>query len=986
MGTITRSHTFVAGEKPTDDQWNVDIDQLFTLVNGNLDEGNVDYSSSDGIVTMQQTQTITGTKTFDAATTFNTSILPDSAGAADIGTASAEWGDVYIADDKFVKFGSDQNVLVGYDETTTDSLKFAATEGAGLAITLMADEGDDAGDEWKLNVADGGVITLGNDIASAGSYVTHLTLTPHATVSSSTLALAGALTVAGTAGITGVATVGGLTIGSAVINEAELETIDGVTAGTVAASKAVVVDSNKDIGSFRNVTLTGELDAATGDFSGDVDVDGTLEADAITLGGTALGSLYSPIAGSSSIVTVGTIGTGTWQGTAVASAYLDADTAHLSTTQTFTGDKTFTGTVTVGVDDTGKDVKFFGASAGAYMEWDESADQLRLMGASADATTSTGKLLLATSLTDINANDVLGKIDFQAPHEAGGTDAITIAASIQAIAQGTFSASVNATDLIFYTGHSEAATEKFRFTSQGELGIGGANYGNDGQVLTSTGAGTAPAWETPASSGATLSGSTDNTIATVTGANALQGEANLKFTGSALTCIGTVTVGVDDTGHDVKFFGATSGKYMEWDESADQLNVLGTALLNSGSTKVIAEFTSSNTNRMVVISADTETANDTAGIAFNATASQAVGSTHSIAAIEGKVTQAGTLKGDLIFHTNAGDSYTEGMRLDSAQRLGVGCDDPSTYGAVNSTSDSIVIGNTSSGNGNLTIANTTSGNGRIAFTDSADNTNQAYIRYDHNTNVMDFAVNGLGEVWRFANTGELTASHRSSMTDITYFNINTSTVETSNPKVVLASNSSTDNHLPNGEIRIHQEASVGSQYCVMTYTQSSSNTRKMEIRGDGDLGNANNTYGGISDAKLKQDITDARSYWDDLKSLQFKKFRFKTDVEEDANAPYKFGLIAQEVEPIFPGIVSTRQDNEIKIVPVLDDEGNPTYEAETDDDGNKIPITKEQTTMLDTTTKSIKYSVLSQIGLKVVQELQTRLEAAEAKIAALESA
>jgi hypothetical protein len=153
--------------------------------------------------------------------------------------------------------------------------------------------------------------------------------------------------------------------------------------------------------------------------------------------------------------------------------------------------------LTVGVDDTGYDVKFFGASAGAYMEWDESADQLRIMGASADATTSTGKLLLATSLTDINANDVLGKIDFQAPHEAGGTDAITVAASIQAIAQGTFSASVNATDLIFYTGHSEAATEKLRITSQGEIGIGGANYGSDGQVLTSGGAGAAPAWESP---------------------------------------------------------------------------------------------------------------------------------------------------------------------------------------------------------------------------------------------------------------------------------------------------------------------------------------------------------------------------------------------------------------------------------------------------------------------------------------------------------
>jgi hypothetical protein len=215
---------------------------------------------------------------------------------------------------------------IGYDETTTDSLKIAATEGAALAITLMADEGDDAGDEWKLNVADGGTITLGNDIASAGTYVTHLTFTPHATVASSTLALAGGLTVAGATQANGTVTVGAddqgydvklfgdtasayllwdtsadklLTAGGATIDivkdklliggvavtttAAELNFLDTASAGTVVASKAVVVDSNKDIASFRNVTLTGELDAATGDFSGDVDVDGTLEADAITL-------------------------------------------------------------------------------------------------------------------------------------------------------------------------------------------------------------------------------------------------------------------------------------------------------------------------------------------------------------------------------------------------------------------------------------------------------------------------------------------------------------------------------------------------------------------------------------------------------------------------------------------------------------------------------------------------------------------------------
>ena len=47
------------------------------------------------------------------------------------------------------------------------------------------------------------------------------------------------------------------------------------------------------------------------------------------------------------ITTVGTIGTGVWQGTAIASAYLDADTAHLTTAQTFTGEKKFATDVTV---------------------------------------------------------------------------------------------------------------------------------------------------------------------------------------------------------------------------------------------------------------------------------------------------------------------------------------------------------------------------------------------------------------------------------------------------------------------------------------------------------------------------------------------------------------------------------------------------------------------------------------------------------------
>jgi len=81
-----------------------------------------------------------------------------------------------------------------------------------------------------------------------------------------------------------------------------------IAATTVDINGAVAL--NGAITGATNITLSGELDAATGDFSGDVDVDGTLEADAITLGGTALGSIYSPIAGSSSIVTTGALNAG----------------------------------------------------------------------------------------------------------------------------------------------------------------------------------------------------------------------------------------------------------------------------------------------------------------------------------------------------------------------------------------------------------------------------------------------------------------------------------------------------------------------------------------------------------------------------------------------------------------------------------------------------------------------------------------------------
>jgi len=110
----------------------------------------------------------------------------------------------------------------------------------------------------------------------------------------------------------------------------ELNLLDGVTAttaelnyndtgasvGTVVASKTVTVDANKDVASFRNITLTGELDAGSLDISGDADIDGTLEADAITIGGVTLAETISD--------TVGAMVSGNTE-TNIAVSYDDAD-------------------------------------------------------------------------------------------------------------------------------------------------------------------------------------------------------------------------------------------------------------------------------------------------------------------------------------------------------------------------------------------------------------------------------------------------------------------------------------------------------------------------------------------------------------------------------------------------------------------------------------------------------------------------------------
>ena len=64
--------------------------------------------------------------------TIGTALLPDASGGADIGSTSAEFGDVFIADDKAIKFGNDQDATIEYDDDGDDQLKIG---GAVTAFT-----------------------------------------------------------------------------------------------------------------------------------------------------------------------------------------------------------------------------------------------------------------------------------------------------------------------------------------------------------------------------------------------------------------------------------------------------------------------------------------------------------------------------------------------------------------------------------------------------------------------------------------------------------------------------------------------------------------------------------------------------------------------------------------------------------------------------------------------------------------------------------
>jgi len=228
-----------------------------------------------GALTVAGATTFAGAVDMGSQATTNVNIDSGAIDGVTLGAnaviTTATVDDVNINGQTISTTGSNNNLILAPHGTgdvaiTSDMLSVTGAEGESASLMLIADESDDASDDWTITANTGGTLTFGNDIASAGTAVAHLTITPHATVASSTIAAAGNLTVAGDLTVSGTTT----TVSSTVTTIADplIELATG-TSGSPSNDAGHVIER----GSADNVFIGWDesadaFTAATGSFTG----------------------------------------------------------------------------------------------------------------------------------------------------------------------------------------------------------------------------------------------------------------------------------------------------------------------------------------------------------------------------------------------------------------------------------------------------------------------------------------------------------------------------------------------------------------------------------------------------------------------------------------------------------------------------------------------------------------------------------------------
>ena len=275
----------------------------------------------------------------------------------------------------------------------------------------------------------------------------------------------------------------------------------------------------------------------------------------------------------------------------------------------------------------------------------------------------------------------------------------------------------------------------------------------------------------------------------------------------------------------------------------------------------------------------------------------------------------------LSFTTNA----SERMRIDSSGNVGIGTTSPSPY--------------------NLYVKDNSGGSTIRA--ESSDN-----YRIDIQANSGNGTIRTLGSYPLILNTNQ---TERMRIDSSGRVGIGTSSpdcklrVDDSANQSILAGVNSNSSFSSNGVFLQLSRNTTNNSFYAIGYYNAGAGNYKFRVADSGNVTNTNNSYGAISDEKLKENIVDATPKLEKLKQVRIVNFNFIDDNQK------QIGVIAQELENIFPSMVEESPDK--------------------DEDGKD----------LNTTTKQVKYSVFVPILIKALQEQQTQIEDLEARITALET-
>jgi hypothetical protein len=152
----------------------------------------------------------------------------------------------------------------------------------------------------------------------------------------------------------------------------------------------------------------------------------------------------------------------------------------------------------------------------------------------------------------------------------------------------------------------------------------------------------------------------------------------------------------------------------------------------------------------------------------------------------------------------------------------------------------------------------------------------------------------------------------------------------------------------NNGLEISINSNNTTQKALLVYS-TSSGLDNAYIFTNGDIVNRNNSYGAISDVKLKENIVDATPKLEDLCKVKVRQYNLISEPDHK-----QLGVIAQELEQVFPSMI------------------------------DESPDTNREGKDLGTTTKSVKYSVFVPMLIKAIQEQQTLINNLTTRLNALE--